>query len=273
MMTAMHEPHAARRVLGGRAGAAQTAAAQAAAAAEDVEQAAAELPAELVRDVERGGYYPALVTDVVQLALAGEVVNDHLVHLETTFDTDEVRRHVTVMVLTDTRLLVAHVDDHPGEDGPDAPDAPDGGARGTPGGQRGRAGIPGAATSVAASSVESVPLHQVGSVVVSHRVVDPARHRAGQLPAELVLSVGWGSLRRVDLEPATCGDPDCEADHGYTGTVAGEDVSLRVSADAEGAEAVRSAARFARSLTTASLPGAVAAPGGAARVGVTPAAG
>lgn len=216
----------------------------------------ADLPTELVREVERGGYYPALVTDVVQLALAGEPVRDHLVHLETTFDTDEVRRHVTVMVLTGTRLLVAHVDDHPGEDeavdglsvtpGPVAAGAGAGGPDGAP--------PPSAVPPVAASSVESVPLHQVGSVVVSHRVVDPARHRSGADPAELVLTVGWGAVRRVDLEPATCGDPDCEADHGYTGTLAGEDVSLRVSADADGAEAVRSAARFARSLTAAALP-------------------
>ena len=216
------------------------------------------LPAELIREVERGGYYPALVADVLELALAGEEVRDHLVHLETTFDTDEVRRHVTVMVLTDSRLLVAHVDDHPGEEpaveglsvSPGAVGASGRALRDDPDGAPATSGAP----SVAASSVESVPLHQVGSVVVSHRVVDPARHRAGQAPAELVLTVGWGAVRRVDLEPATCGDPDCEADHGYTGTIAGEDVSLRVSADAEGAEAVRSAARFARSLTAAALP-------------------
>ncbi len=207
------------------------------------------LPAELVREIERGGYYPALVTDVVSLSLADEVVLDHFVHLETTFDTDEVRRHVTVMVITPTRLLVAHVDDHHGdavvEVGVPRPSA--------------------SAPPVAASSVESVPLHQVGSVVVSHRVVDPARYRSGQAPAELVLGLSWGTLRRVDLEPAACADPDCEADHGYTGTVAGEDVSLRVSADAEGADAVRAAVRFARSLTEVSRP-LVGGAGGAAVV-------
>lgn len=203
-----------------------------------------DLPAELVRELERGGYYPALVADVVAMSLAGEEVRDHLVHLETTFDTDEVRRHVTVMVITPTRLLVAHVDDHHGgEDDPAGDVHP---ARGGP--------------PVAASSVESVPLHRVGSVVLSHRVVDPARHRPGQPPAELVLGLSWGTLRRVDLEPATCGDPDCEADHGYTGTVAGDDVSLRVSADAEGVDAVRAAARFARSLTRATHPDPSPAP-------------
>ncbi len=209
------------------------------------------LPAALVREIERGGYYPALVTDVVALSLADEAVLDHFVHLETTFDTDEVRRHVTVMVLTPTRLLVAHVDDHHGE------------AVVEVGAARPSAGAP----PVAASSVESVPLHQVGSVVVSHRVVDPARYRSGQAPAELVLGLSWGTLRRVDLEPATCGDPDCEADHGYTGTVAGEDVSLRVSADAEGADAVRSAVRFARSLTEVSRPLTGAVVSGASAAG------
>ena len=69
------------------------------------------LPADLTRDIERAGYYPALVRDVVGTALASDRVGSHLVHQETTFDHDTVRRHVTVLVLTDTRLLVIHADD------------------------------------------------------------------------------------------------------------------------------------------------------------------
>ena len=55
---------------------------------------------------------------------------------------------------------------------------------------------------------------------------------------EAVLTVGWGAVRRVDLEPATCGDPDCVADHGYTGALAAEDFALRISSSADGPEAV-----------------------------------
>ena len=60
--------------------------------------------------------------------------------------------------------------------------------------------------------------------------------------------MNWGSISRVDLEPATCGDPQCEADHGYTGTLAVDDWSLRVSRAAYGDDVVEATLRFANSL-------------------------
>lgn len=184
-----------------------------------------ELPRELRADVDRAGYYPELVADVVATALAGEDVVAHLVHQETTFDTDEVRRHVTVLAVTPTRLVVAHADDH----GPDSASP----------------------TAYAAASTEAVPLDRVRSVVLSHVVAEPEQHRRGAVPRELTLTIGWGALSRVDLEPAGCGDPDCEADHGYTGTVSGDDIAVRVSGEAEGEGAVRAALQFAHVLSTA----------------------
>ena len=56
-------------------------------------------------------------------------------------------------------------------------------------------------------------------------------------------------IGRVDLEPAGCADPQCEADHGYTGTLAGDDFSLRVSTAADGPEAVQGLLAFAASLS------------------------
>ncbi len=130
---------------------------------------------------------------VVATALGGEPVRAHLVHQETTFDAQEVRRHVTVLVVTGTRLVVAHVDDH----GPDDVSP----------------------TAYASASTEAVPLHAVRTVVLQHVVAEPMAHRAGTSPDELSLTVGWGSVQRLDLEPAGCSDPACEADHGYTGTM------------------------------------------------------
>lgn len=183
------------------------------------------LPPDLRAEVERAGYYPALVCDVLEVAVAGEETRAFLVHQETTFDRVEVRRHVTVLVLTPSRLIVAHADDHdPDELSPEP---------------------------YASASTEAVPLHQVSSVVVSHAVTNPERHRPGATPRELTLTIGWGSVSRVDLEPAGCGDPDCEADHGYTGTLAADDINLRLSADAEGADAVGAAVAFARALSAA----------------------
>jgi hypothetical protein len=176
-------------------------------------------------DIERAGYFPELVSDVVASALAGEGVVAHLVHQETTFDTEEVRRHVTVLALTATRLIVAHADDH----GPDA-------------------SMP---TSYAAASTESVPLHQIRSVVVSHLVTRPEQHRQGTPAREVTLTICWGSVTRMDLEPAGCGDPECEADHGYTGTMTSDDIVVRISAEAEGVEAVQAAVGFAGALSAA----------------------
>ena len=80
------------------------------------------LPTSLTKDIEQAGYYPALVADVVESALAGDDVVSHLVHQETTFDQDSVRRHVTVLALTPTRLVVAHADDHAPEQAESEPD-------------------------------------------------------------------------------------------------------------------------------------------------------
>ena len=64
-----------------------------------------------------------------------------------------------------------------------------------------------------------------------------------------MLTIGWGAVNRVDLEPAGCADPQCEADHGYTGVLSGDDFSLRVSAAADGADAVSSLLGFAEALS------------------------
>jgi hypothetical protein len=183
------------------------------------------LPPELLAEVERAGYYPALVCDVLDVALAGEPVRSFLVHPETTFDRVEVRRHVTVLVLTPSRLVVAHADDHEPDELSPQP--------------------------YASASTEAVALHQVRSVVLSHAVTNPEQHRPGATPRELNLTIGWGSLSRLDLEPAGCGDPECEADHGYAGTLASDDITVRLSADAEGADAVDAAVTFARALSAA----------------------
>src|SRR5665648_1148422 len=80
------------------------------------------LPSSLTKDIEAAGYYPALVADVVESAVAGGEVISHLVHQETTFDHDPVRRHITVLALTPTRLVGAHADDHAAENDLGEPD-------------------------------------------------------------------------------------------------------------------------------------------------------
>ncbi len=182
------------------------------------------LPTDLTKDIEQAGYYPALVADVVAAALAGDTVTSHLVHQETTFDHDAIRRHITVLVLTPTRLLVAHADDDTGEGEPVA---------------------------TATATTESVPLSGVRGVMLTHVVANPESYRPGSLGHELTVTIGWGAVSRLDLIPATCGDAGCDADHGYEGTATADDISLRVSAVAEGDAALRQAMSFARALQAA----------------------
>ncbi len=171
--------------------------------------------------IERTGYYPEVVSDGVFAALGGERVSAFYVHHEPTFERDEVRRHLTVVVLTPTRLLLAHTDEHPGDDL-----------------------LPEPHTS---TSTEAITLSSIRSVVVTRMVTNPS---SGPAPAaEAVLTIGWGGVSRIDLEPASCADPQCDADHGYTGVLAGDDFSLRVSAAAEGRDAVTGLLEFAEELS------------------------
>lgn len=193
---------------------------------------------ELRASIEASGYYPDVVADAVSAAVAAEPVEAFLVHHEPTIDErDEVRRHVTVLVLTPTRLILGHTDEHAADDlSPDP---------------------------YTTSSSEALLLSSVQSVVVTRIVPNPAHYagKAVQRPAvsEAVLTIGWGSVARIELEPASCGDPECEADHGYSGTLSSDDFSLRVSAAAEGPAAVTQLLAFAdalsaRTVTTARHP-------------------
>jgi hypothetical protein len=154
-----------------------------------------------------------------------EAVVSYLVHQETTFDSDEVRRHITVLVLTTTRFIVSHTDEQPADST--------------------------APASYASTSTESVKLSRISSVVLSRVVADPEAYRPGTLPHEVVLTIGWGAVSRIDMEPASCGDPNCEADHGYTGSMTADDLSLRISEAGDGPETVRQTLLFAQALSEA----------------------
>ncbi|MDS1270845.1 DUF5998 family protein [Lipingzhangella sp. LS1_29] len=179
-------------------------------------------------DVERSGYYPVLVADAVATALGDETVDASVVHHEATFDPGmEVRRHITVLLLTPTRLIVCHTDEHPATE---------------------ETGRPHAST-----STEGVRLANVHSVAVTRVVPDPAAYTPGAPATEVVLSIGLGSsvggTTQIDLEPAVCSDESCEADHGYTGTISNSALTLRVSQAADGANAVQNLLDFAAALS------------------------
>lgn len=176
----------------------------------------------LKKTLDHAGFYPALVLDVILDALDGREPVSQLVHLETHVERTEVHRHITVLVLTEDMLVVAQADDQQLDEVGEEP--------------------------AAHVSVESVPVSQIGSVVLSASWARPDGYRPSDRPRELTLSVAWSGAQRVDLVPAGCADPQCDADHGYTGTTALEDIALRISADADGPDAVEQAKQFARAI-------------------------
>ncbi|MFW6774710.1 DUF5998 family protein [Nocardioides sp. CPCC 205120] len=182
--------------------------------------------AELRTAIERTGYYPEVVVDGVQGAVGGEEVLAYYVHHEPTIERDEVRRHITVAVLTPTRLIQVHTDEHAGDQL-----------------------LPQPYTS---TSSEAVALSAVRSVVVTRMTTNPTK--GPSLPAEAVLTIGWGGVSRIELMPAACDDPDCDADHGYTGELLGDDFSLRVSSAADGKDAVLGLLAFADALSALTRP-------------------
>jgi hypothetical protein len=176
---------------------------------------------ELRDAIDRTGYYPEVVSEGVQAAVAGERVVSFYVHHEPTFERDEVRRHLSVVVLTPSRLVLAHTDEHAGDDL-----------------------LPEPYTS---TSTEAVSLSAVKSVVVTRMIANPTSGPTP--PAEVVMTIGWGGVSRIDLEPAGCNDPQCDADHGYTGVLSSDDFSLRVSSAADGDDAVAGLLSFVESLS------------------------
>ena len=177
--------------------------------------------------IERSGYYPGLVTDAVWSSLGAEPVTAYVVTHDAIFDPGmEVRRHITVLALTPTRLIYSHTDEHPAEE----PDV----------------------RPLAETSTEAVRFSRVSSVALTRVVPDPSSYVAGvTMPSEVVLTIGWNVLSHVELEPAHCGDENCEADHGYMGTITADDLTLRMSEAADGEDGVRQVMSFASALSDA----------------------
>ena len=133
---------------------------------------------DLRTEIEAAGYFPDLVEDAVVLAVADEELLGFVVHHEPTFNHDEIHRHVTILALTPSRLIVGHTDDHPAE--------------------------PPSTGTYAAASTESVALTKINTVVLTRVVSQPEDYRAGsEAVNETWLSVGWGAVRRLDLEQAS----------------------------------------------------------------------
>src|SRR6201998_3720278 len=125
--------------------------------------------------IERSGYYPGLVTDAVASALGREPVTAFFALHDAIFDPGmEVRRHMTVLALTPTRLVYSHTDEHPAEDPQSRPRAE--------------------------TSTEAIRFNRVSSVSLTRVVPDPASYVVGvTMPSEGLLTICWRGLSRLEL--------------------------------------------------------------------------
>ena len=164
----------------------------------------------------RAGYFPQTALACLERSLRGAGVRAHLVRPETTFDGAEVRRHLTVLALTDRHLVISHIDDEGADE---------------------------LNPSQVVVTTERVRLSRIVSVGLS-QVFDTDGDTAQAREAEATLGITWGGSRRLEIERGWCEDPECQADHGWTGTVAPSDIALRISALADGADALDEALAF-----------------------------
>lgn len=178
------------------------------------DEAIPSLPERLRAEVADCGFYPSLVCHAVSSAVGSRPVTHHLVHHEATFAGTEVHRHLTVLALIDGAMVICHADEA----------------------EHGRAIV----------TTEVIRLSSVDSVVLTQSVAEPASRHAGLV--EAWLTVIWGATRRIDLGPAGCDDPSCDADHGYTGMSTTDDYVVRMSRDADGAESMIKLVAFGTAL-------------------------
>ena len=68
----------------------------------------------LVNDIEYAGVHPAVALRLVRQSVGSESLRHWYVHSETTLDGAQVFRHVTVALLTVSRLIRVHVDEDAG---------------------------------------------------------------------------------------------------------------------------------------------------------------
>ena len=176
----------------------------------------ASLTPDLRERIQSCGFFPEFVVDSVALAVGDETVVDSLVHHEAML-LEGIHRHLSVLVITPSRLITTHTDENPDD----------------PSGQS------------AISTTEAVGLHRLGTVTLTRFVKHPeAFGTSRSINLETWLTIGWGTSRRLEIDPADCGDPNCTAEHGMDGRVFEEDMVIRMSPAADGEANVERLLRF-----------------------------
>lgn len=123
-------------------------------------------------------------------------VEAYFIRPETVFDQDSVYNSVGVFVLTSTRLIIL-VSDVSYEFSP---------------------------AGEFITTTQFVNLDEIKDFQVIRRRVADGQH-AGAL-STVHMRLRWGASWQQDIRPASCDDPNCEAEHGFMGLVTGDDAEI-----------------------------------------------
>lgn len=155
----------------------------------------------LDRDIERAGFFPQLALRALHRLIGDDQVRASLVQVEAAFDRGSMFRHLTVLALTSRSFVQIHIDE--GEDH----------------------------SAVVTSAIR--PAHAIRGISVQEVVADPTN---SDETTEMTISIDMASQKRTDIEAMRCDDPSCQADHGFQARTYPDDVSIRVSLLADGAQ-------------------------------------
>lgn len=162
------------------------------------------------QEIESLGFYPDLVSRSLRRALGGIEPLACIFQVEAAFDHGSMFNHLNALAVTGTSLVQLHVDEQ--EDG----------------------------TALIASAIH--PLKYVRGVSFMEVVAAPEQGDCST--QEITIAMNLGAVRRSDIDPARCDDPSCTVDHGYQVVSLPDDVNMRVSAAADGIDALQRAEHF-----------------------------
>jgi hypothetical protein len=177
---------------------------------------------EVVKVVTENKFYDRLVLNSLSNLRGAKEIQAFLLDSSTSFEHDGLVRQQLVLMLTESELLVCYV-----EEIAEMPDS----------------------DSKLRVSTEIVPIRRLGPFQVQRYYSNPAKFGSSEsVLNEVVLSLSWTGNQALDIGPASCDDPECTNEHGFTGQSRMGDYTAKYSLKLDNQYWIDHAEKFATSL-------------------------
>lgn len=177
---------------------------------------------EVTKVVTENRFYERLVLHSLTNLRGNRELEAFLLDSSTSFENDGLVRQQLILMLTQTDLMVCYI-----EEIADLPDS----------------------DSKLRISTEIVPIQKLGPFQVQRYYSNPGRFgSADSYLNEVVLSLSWTRTQAIDIGPASCDDPECTNEHGYTGQSRLGDYSAKYSRKLDNQYWIEHAEKFATTL-------------------------